>query len=343
MAYVFIISCIIHSFLKYIQPVPQFYTSFIYLCSTSLNINDMAKNLINKYVWLVETIYKAKRITFEELNEKWLENDLSEGIELALRTFHKWRIAAEEMFGLVIECERKGGYHYYIANANELKGGNIRNWLLNTISVSNVLIDNKHMKDRILLEEIPSGQEYLSEIIEAMKKGLLINMTYQSYWRDESNTFHVEPYCVKLFKQRWYLVARSPYYDKILIYALDRILDLKICVDKKFKMPNTFNASVYFEECYGVIADDKTALEKIKLKVSAGQANYLRSLPLHHSQKEIQTSDEYSIFELNLRPAYDFQQEILSNGEDIEVLQPIWLRREMAGKIKRMWNKYKED
>ena len=106
-------------------------------------------NLLNKYVWLVETIYKAKRITFEEINERWLRNEISEGVELALRTFHKWRIAVEDMFGLIIECERKGGYHYYIANAEELKTGNIRNWLLNTISVSNLLIDNQHMKDRI--------------------------------------------------------------------------------------------------------------------------------------------------------------------------------------------------
>ena len=102
----------------------------------------MAKNLLHKYVWLVETIYKAKRITFEEINKKWLENDLSEGVELALRTFHKWRIAAEDIFGVSIDCERKGGYHYYIANADELKGGNIRNWLLSTISVSNLLIGN---------------------------------------------------------------------------------------------------------------------------------------------------------------------------------------------------------
>lgn len=130
----------------------------------------MSRNLLHKYVWLVETIYKAKRITFEEINKKWLENEISEGIELALRTFHKWRIAVEEMFGLIIECERKGGYHYYIANAEELKTGAIRNWLLNTISVSNLLIDNQHMKDRILLENIPSGQEYLADIIEAMKK-----------------------------------------------------------------------------------------------------------------------------------------------------------------------------
>ena len=302
----------------------------------------MAKNLINKYIWLVETIYKAKRITFEEINEKWIDNDLSEGVELALRTFHKWRIAVEEMFGLIIECDRKGGYRYYIANAEELKSGGIRNWLLNTISVSNLLIDNQHMKDRILLEEIPSGQEYLSDIIEAMKKGQCINITYQSYWRDESNTFVVEPYCVKLFKQRWYIVARSHYYNKLMIYSLDRILHLEVLDDEGFKIADSFDPAEYFEEYYGVIIDDDFTAEKVKLKVSAGQANYLRSLPLHHSQQEIETTEEYSIFELKLRPTYDFQQEILRNGDDIEVLEPLWFRNEIVGRIEKMCVKYKK-
>ena len=298
-------------------------------------------NLLNKYVWLVETIYKAKRITFEEINKKWLENEISEGIELALRTFHKWRIAVEEMFGLIIECERKGGYHYYIANAEELKTGGIRNWLLNTISVSNLLIDNLHMKDRILLENIPSGQDFLADIIEAMKKGQCINMTYQSYWRDESNTFMVEPYCVKLFKQRWYVVARSPYSDEVMIYSLDRIHHLEVLVDERFKMPDSFNPTEYFGEYYGVIIDSDYDVESVKLKLSASQANYLRSLPLHHSQLEIQTTDEYSIFELRIRPTFDFYQEILWNGEFMEVLEPLWLRKEIAGRIEKMWKKYR--
>ena len=302
----------------------------------------MARNLINKYVWLVETIYKAKRITFEEINEKWLANDLSEGIELALRTFHKWRIAAEEMFGLAIECERRGGYHYYIANTEELKGGNIRNWLLNTISVSNVLIDNQHMKDRILLEEVPSGQEYLSDIIEAMKKDHPINMTYQSYWRVKSNNFNVEPYCIKLFKQRWYLVARSIYNNKIMIYSLDRILTLDILANDTFKMPDSFNPNEFFSEYYGVIIDEEQTVEEIKLKVSAAQANYLRSLPMHHSQQEIERTSEFSIFRIVIKPTYDFQQEILKNGEDIEVLEPSWFRTEISNRIKQMSNKYND-
>ena len=293
----------------------------------------------------METIYKAKQITFEEINEMWLANDLSEGVELALRTFHKWRIAAEEMFGLIIECERKGVYHYYIANAHELKGGNIRNWLLNTISVSNVLIDNQHMKDRIMLEEIPSGQEYLYDIIEAMKHSQIINMTYQSYWRVKSNNFNVEPYCVKLFKQRWYLVARSTYNNKVMIYSLDRILTLDILANDTFKMPDSFNPNEFFSEYYGVIIDEEQTVEEIKLKVSAAQANYLRSLPMHHSQQEIERTSEFSIFRIVIKPTYDFQQEILKNGEYIEVLKPLWLRNKITDKIKGMWNKYnqKED
>jgi hypothetical protein len=301
----------------------------------------MTKNLLNKYVWLVETIYKAKRITFEEINEKWLENDMSEGVELALRTFHKWRIAVEEMFGLVIECERKGGYHYYIENASEVRSGSLRSWLLNTISVSNLLIENQSMKSRIVLENIPSGQEYLSAIIKAMKQNNAISITYQSYWREESNTFNVEPYCVKLFKQRWYMVARSPYYNKVMIYALDRIHDLERLEDESFKMPDDFDAEAFFSNFYGIIAPSDAKPEKVTLKVSAGQANYLRSLPLHSSQMETERTDEFSIFQLYLCPEFDFQQALLSMGEDVEVLEPAWLRNEIASMVRRMWTKYK--
>ncbi len=302
----------------------------------------MSKNRLNKYAWLVETIYKSKRITFEELNRKWLDSELSEGVELPRRTFHKWRSAVEEMFGLNIECEHGGKYRYYISDADELKDGNIRRWLLDTLSISNLLLDHQHLKDRILLENVPSGQEYLSDIIEAMHKGLCVHMTYQSYWRDKSSTFDVEPYCVKLFRQRWYLVARSPYYGKLMIYALDRIHQLEILADRTFDMPATFRSPEYFEDYYGVIVDSAYDVGAVKLKVSAGQANYFRSLPLHHSQQEIERTDDYSIFQLDIRPTYDFQQEILRNGDCVEVLEPQWLREEIAGMVKRMYDKYKD-
>ena len=302
----------------------------------------MAKNTVNKYVWLVETIYKAKKISFEDINRQWLENDMSEGDALSIRTFHKWRIAIEEMFGLVIENEQGGQYRYYIQNADELKNGSMRSWLFNTLTVSNLMLDSMSIKDKVLFEEIPDGEQYLPAILEALKKNLVLGMTYQSYWRDEANTFEVEPYCLKAFKQRSYLVARSPYYDKVMIYALDRVQWLGL-TDKSFKYPKNFNAEDFFEDCFGIIADHNVSIETVKIKVSAGQANYLRSLTLHQTQREIERTDEYSIFTVRLRPTFDFRQEILSQGSDIEVLEPKWFRDEVAEISKHMWNKYKDD
>ena len=291
---------------------------------------------------MAETIYRAKKISFEEINRRWLDSDMSDGEALSIRTFHKWRIAIEEMFGLIIENEQGGQYRYYIQNAEELKSGSLRSWLFNTLTVSNLMMDSVSIKDKVLFEEIPDGEQYLPVILEALKKNLVLGMSYQSYTRDEANTFEVEPYCLKAFKQRWYLVARSPYYEKNMIYSLDRVKWLGL-TDKNFKYPKNFNSEEFFEDCFGIIADLKVGVETVKLKVSAGQANYLRSLTLHQTQKEIKRTDEYSIFTVRLRPTFDFRQEILSQGCDIEVLEPKWFRDEVAEISKHMWNKYKDD
>ena len=301
----------------------------------------MSKNLLNKYVWLVETIYNAKYISYEEINRRWLDNDISEGLEIPKRTFHTWINEAEELFGLVIRCEHYGDFRYYIENAEEIKQGGLRNWLLNTISTSNLLMENRQLKDRILLEEVPSVKDHLSPILAAMRSDTVLRLTYQSYRHDESSTFDLEPYCVKLFKQRWYLVGRSPYLKQVRVYALDRILGLET-TEKRFKMPKKFNPTAFFEDFYGIIAHEHAEVETIRLKVSANQSNYMRSLPLHPSQKEVETNENYCIFEMRLCPEFDFQQEILSKMPDIEVLSPEWLREEITEKVKTSWSKYKK-
>jgi predicted DNA-binding transcriptional regulator YafY len=196
------------------------------------------------------------------------------------------------------------------------------------------------------LENVPSGQQYLKPIIEAMKENRVLNITYHSYWKDEEKNFDVQPYCVKLFRQRWYMVARSTYkyyYEKgPRIYSLDRIKYLQ-ATEEKFEMPKDWSAKDFFDGCFGIIADHNIKPQPIKLKVSAGQANYIRDLQIHESQEEIERNEDYSIFSFFLRPEFDFQQELLRNGEDVEVLEPSWLRKEIAEKIKRMWNKYNED
>lgn len=306
----------------------------------------MAQGLISKYVWVIDTIYRAGKISFKELNQRWLNNEISEGVEIPKRTFDNWRYAIQDIFGLIIENESKGDYRYYIMNEEDISRNGLRSWLYNTFCVSNALVGSQSVKDRILLEFVPSGQEYLQTIIEAMKENRILNISYHSYRKNEVNNFDVEPFCIKLFHQRWYLVACSTYayYQQQgpRIYALDRISFIEK-TDKVFKMPEGWSAKEFFKNCFGIIAGDGTKVERIKLKVSAGQAYYIRDLKLHASQQEIECNNEYSIFTYYLRPTYDFQQELLWHGEDMEVLEPLWLRKEMADRTKRIWEKYNKD
>lgn len=307
--------------------------------------HDRGQSLITKYVWVIDTIYKAGKISFKDLNNRWLHDEISRGVDIPKRTFDNWRYVIFDMFGINIVNENCGEYRYFIENEEDISKNGLRSWLYNTFCVSNALANSQSIKDRIILEYVPSGQEYLQLIIEAMKENRVLNMTYHSYWKDEENNFDVQPYCVKLFRQRWYLVARSTYsyyYEKgPRIYSLDRICDLRT-TDETFEMPKEWNAEEYFEGCFGIIADQRLEPQPVKLKVSASQANYIRDLKMHETQEEVERNDEYSIFTYYLRPSFDFQQELLWNGEDMEVLEPLWLRKEIAGKIKRMWNKYKE-
>jgi len=307
--------------------------------------NDRGQSLITKYVWVIETIYRRRKITFKELNELWLRDDISRGVEIPKRTFDNWRYVISDMFGITIANENRGEYRYYIDNEDDLRHNGLRSWLYNTLCVSNTLARSQSIKNRILLEYIPSGQEYLQPIIDAMKENRVLNITYHSYWMDEETSFDVQPYCVKLFRQRWYMVARSthPYYYEQgpRVYALDRIHDL-YATGETFNMPKDWDAQEFFNGCFGITADQRIDIQTIKLKVTASQANYIRDLKLHESQEEIVRNDEYSIFKYYLRPTLDFIQEILWNGEDMEVLEPLFLRKEITGKIESMWNKYRE-
>ena len=303
----------------------------------------MALNQTNKLVWIVETIYRAHKISFEELNHRWMDNvDLSGGEEMLKRTFHKWKWNIFDTFGLSIECEKVAPYRYYIANVEDMKSNSIQNWLLSTLSVSNSLLENKSIKDRIILENVPSGNEYLKPIMDAMKKNRFIHINYFNYWNGDARDHYVMPLCVKLFRQRWYMVGRNWPAGKNIVFCLDRIQDFRLS-SHTFEYPEEFNPQEYFNGCIGVIPDDGTDIEKVKIKVSASQANYLRDLPLHESQQETEQTDECSIFELHVRPTFEFQQELLWNGENLEVLEPLWLRREIAEKVNRMWNKYKKE
>ena len=288
----------------------------------------MAKDLFNRYIWLVDTIYQADGITFEEINDKWARNSMSGGEDLPLKTFHNHRKAIEEIFDINIVCDKKNGYKYYIENEDDMQRGGVRTWLLNTFAVNNLINESHHLKRRIIFEQIPSGQKFLTTIIGAMRDGNSLEMTYKSFWKQNEYTTEVEPYFVKVFKQRWYMIARNVYNGAMRIYALDRIHDLRQ-TENTFTIPKDFSAEDYFYNAFGIIIEDKCPPETVELKVYGMQREYFRTLPLHHSQKEIETKEEYSVFRYRIAPTYDLMQEILSHGGDVEVMAPAHLRNEV--------------
>ena len=296
----------------------------------------MANNLFNRYIWLVDTIYRSGKITFDEINRKWLRNDLSGGKMIPLRTFHNHRIAIEEMFDINIECD-KSTYEYFIDNAEDMQRGGVRTWLLNTFAVNNLINESHKLKSRIQFENIPSGQKHLTTIIEAMRDGLKLRVSYQSFWMEKPAEFEVEPYFVKVFKQRWYLVGKS---DKLRIYALDRLQRCEVS-NESFKLPANFDAEAYFQDCYGIINVDDISVQDVTIRVATYQANYLRALPLHHSQTETETNETYTTLRFHLKPTFDFRQELLSLGDDVEVLQPEWFRLEVKHVVENMAERYK--
>lgn len=287
-------------------------------------------SLILKYIWVVKTIHRAGRITLKELNEKWRANvDLSRGDDLPRQTFDRWKSGILDLFGILIDCEQRGGYHYYIANPKELSEGKLRTWLLNTYGTAETLSSNLSIHDRILTENIPSSQDHLSTVLEAMKSNNTLHITFKAFTMKEPKRFLVEPYCVKMSAQRWYMLARNTEHKNLRLYSLDRIEAVEIS-NTRFVLPDDFNAKDYFAEFFGIVLDESMPLQTIILREDKYHQNYMRTLPLHPTQREIFACDDYADFELKLRPTYDFYMKLMSFGNMIKVLEPKTLQEEIC-------------
>ena len=273
--------------------------------------------LINRYVWFVTTIYNRGPISLEEIQHRF-ESHFGRDEELSERQFHRYTDAVEELFDIEIKYSRSQR-GYVVADREGIDNMGMRKWLIQTFSVNNILHENQDLKNRILLENVPSGQQHLTTIVDAMRESVALSMTYQSFGKTEPSTFEVEPYCVKLFEQRWYMLGMS---DKLRIYAIDRIKELEP-TERKFKLPKKFDAAKFFEDYYGIIiSDDDYDVCPVALQVDWWQSKYLRTLPLHHTQVEVERNEEFSIFEYRLCPSFDFQQKLLSMGDSVGVLAP---------------------
>lgn len=306
--------------------------------------------LFKEYIWLVETINRAGRITFAELNEKWKRREDSNGLEFSRTTFNRHRDAILDMFGVIIECDRKDGYRYYIENKDVLEEDSVQNWMYSTLSVNNMLEENVKLHNRILLESIPSGDQKLQLVIKAMSENQRLMITYRRYRAESANSFSAAPYCVKLFRRRWYVLfklkrrnhetGKLESKESFAIYSLDRIENIEL-QETKFEIEQDFDAASFFDECFGVVVGDGSKPVRITLRAYGKEPYYLRDLPMHHSQKELKRTDDYTDFEVVLRPTSDFKAHLMSRGSWLQVISPKWLAEEMQEWLQDAMDRYK--
>lgn len=296
-------------------------------------------NYFNRYVWLIDVISRYGHITKRNIDGLWSCSSLNDRHEKEIpeRTFHNHREAIRGIFGIEIAFDR--GLGYYIDNPEELDGEGIRSWLLESMSLSNILRESADMRSRILFEKVPSSSKWLSVIVNAMRDSKALEMTYQSFKRTEPTSFETHPYCLKIFRQRWYMLARTIGKEELRIYSLDRIIDIKV-LDKTLEFPAGFDATDFFSDYFGIIIGHNVKPSIMEIKATAEQAKYLESLPLHPSQEAIEVTPDYSVFRYRLVPTFDLKQEILSRGSTLEVLSPEWFKKDVIDELYKTLHNY---
>lgn len=290
--------------------------------------------LFKEYIWLVNIIYNSKGITLDEINEEWIKTDMSDGRPFDRSTFKRHRNDLEYMFGLIIEVGK--GYKYYIKNEHVLREDTIQKWLLSTLSVNNIISESMSLQERIFMESIPEVS-HLEVLVHAMKENRKVTISYQKYGSDECSERDIEPYFLKLHKRRWYVMANTPGGHRI--FSFDRIGKVILLKDK-YKMPNGFDPKEYFEDCFGVMRDERQPAQRIVLRALRNEKFYMEDLPIHPSQRKIGEGEGYVDYEIIMRPTSDFIGYVLSRGAWLKVIYPESVVNKVKENIKQMSDLY---
>ena len=284
----------------------------------------MISKTYHKYIWLLNTLLTSSPLTFDEVNMLWEDCPANDG-PIPLRTFHEYRKGIKEMFGVDIECDRSKNV-YYVKNPEVLDNNKLAKWLLRKYSIPQDFATFNGMKDRILLEEIPMGRAFLDTVMEAMRTNAELRIDYQRYQDEQREehlrTFTMQPYALKVYNRRWYLLGFLKEDNDIRTIALDRVIDME-ALPNKYEMPADFDARKHFANVVGIYVDKDLPVEKVRIRAYSAQADYLRSVPLHGSQSEGRSiHGEFAEFTYRLCITPDLVTQLLAMGDKVEVLEP---------------------
>ena len=302
----------------------------------------MVSELLRKYIWLVQTFIKEgdRGLSLDELIRKW---EIRWGSAYSRRTFNNHREAVEDVFGIRIECNRST-MHYFIRYSEDVQDESADTaWLINIFTVNNLLsLGKERLSGRVSVEDIPSGQKYLTMLMNAMLDNNEIEIGYRKYTGSEAEFFQIQPYALKEFAKRWYLIGYCKERKDLRVYGLDRILFIKV-LDSCFRLPEGFDVEQLLAPAFGIYLPAGQEPIDIIFSATYKEAQYLRDLPIHHSQKEVAFPDfcvlkdvsEKVCFSIRVVPDIALIMELCRRGDRIEVLEPLEIRRKVAVALKK--------
>ena len=183
------------------------------------------------------------------------------------------------------------------------------------------------------------GLEHVEPILEAITHKHPLKMCYKPFNKEEF-TINIHPYHLRQYNRRWYVFAYSEDKKEIQNYPLDRIIKLEHLSKPYIETDVDFEE--YFNDIVGVTNYKNSHVENVVLKVSNKSIDYIRTKPIHGTQtelKEIGTEDQ-TFIQLKLKINTELEMLLLSYGDAIEVIAPVWLRQKFTEKIKKMSEKY---
>ncbi len=283
-------------------------------------------------------------LSLQEIEDKW---EMRWDSPYSRRTFNNHREAIEEVFGIRIECNRSTN-RYFINGSEDVSDENAENaWLINTFTVNNMLsLGRERLSGRVAVEDIPSGHRHLTSAMEAMTENKEIVIEYQKYTSEEAADYLLQPYAVKEFAKRWYIIGyclgkngQALEAPGLRVYGLDRVKSLEL-TDRDFKMPADFDVDELFATSFGIYIPDAPG-QTIIFRTTPTEARFLRDLPLHPSQKEESADGDSVTFSIFACPNRALVMELCKHGPRLEVIAPAELREEVAEELRMALGLYK--
>ena len=305
------------------------------------------RGYISRYLLILKKLKLKPYSSYSEL-KSYLENqvgflqmqDDSLNIGFSKRTLQRDIRDIRNVFGIDIEYSRssKG---YYISQ-NEMENMNFQRMMeafdmFNSLNIAQDLSPHIHLERRRA-----QGTGNLYGLLHAIKNKRRISFSYQKFLDEDASIRSADPYALKEFRNRWYVLAKDLDDQGIKSFGLDRLTDLEI-TSATFEFPGALNIEARYRHSFGIVGPTGENPERIVLSLDPFQGKYIKTLPLHESQRIIKDGDDELRIELTLFVTHDLVMELLSLGCNMKVLEPEFLANLLRDEHQRAFNQYKED